>query len=158
MRAYRDIATLSALQIICFLLLTHLEPDFFMFHLYQTIIYLAILLMLFYMEDRWAYMIGILAPVAWLVLAFESGLLGAALRQLFQLTRAQAVTNQASLVAGITALLSLMMIGFCAYRWKRHYSGLGKGLSTFLISLGIVAVYYGLLVVWFWNTFPKFTT
>ncbi len=27
MRAYRDIATLCALQIICFLLLTHLEPD-----------------------------------------------------------------------------------------------------------------------------------
>jgi len=158
MRAYRDIATLSALQIICFVLLTHLEPDFFMFHLYQTIIYVAILLMLFYMEDRWAYMIGILAPAAWLVLAFESGLLGAALRRLFQLTRVQAVTNQVSLVAGITALLSLMMIGFCAYRWKRHYSGLGKGLSTFLISLAIVAVYYAILVVWFWNTFPKLPT
>jgi hypothetical protein len=158
MRAYRDIATLSALQILCFLLLTHLEPDFFMFHLYQTIIYEAILLMLFYMEDRWAYMIGILAPAAWLVLAFESGLLGAALRQLFRLTRAQAVTNQASLVAAVTALLSLLMIGFCSYRWKRHYSGLGKGLSTFLISLVVVVVYYGILVVWFWNTFPRFTT
>lgn len=29
MRAYQDIAKLSALQIICFLLLTHLEPNFF---------------------------------------------------------------------------------------------------------------------------------
>jgi hypothetical protein len=158
MRAYRDIATLSALQILCFLLLTHLEPDFFMLHLYQTIIYEAILLMLFYTEDRWAYMIGILAPAAWLVLAYESGLLGAALRQLFRLTRAQAVTNQVSLVAGIIALLSLLMIGFCAYRWKRHYSGLGKGLSTFLISLAIVVVYYGILVVWFWNRLPRVAT
>jgi len=114
--------------------------------------------MLFYTEDRWAYMIGILAPAAWLVLAFESGLLGAALRQLFRLTRAQAVNNQVSLVAAITALLSLLMIGFCAYRWKRHYSGLGKGLSTFLISLVIVVVYYGILVVWFWNTFPRLGT
>jgi hypothetical protein len=158
MRAYRDIATLSALQILCFLLLTHLEPDFFMFHLYQTIIYEAILLMLFYMEDRWAYMLGILAPAAWLVLAFESGLLGAALRQLFRLTRAQAVNNQVSFVAAITALLSLLMLGFCAYRWKRHYLGLGKSLSTFLISLVIVVVYYGILVVWFWNTFPRLGT
>jgi len=158
MRAYRDIATISALQILCFLLLTYLEPDFFMLHLYQTIIYEAILLMLFYTEDRWAYMIGILAPAAWLVLAYESGLLGAALRQLFRLTRSQAVTNQVSLVAGIIALLSLLMIGFCAYRWKRHYSGLGKGLSTFLISLAIVVVYYGILVVWFWNRLPKVAT
>jgi hydrogenase-4 membrane subunit HyfE len=103
-------------------------------------------------------MIGILAPAAWLVLAYESGLLGAALRQLFRLTRAQAVTNQVSLVAGIIALLSLLMIGFCAYRWKRHYSGLGKGLSTFLISLAIVVVYYGILVVWFWNRLPRVAT
>jgi hypothetical protein len=158
MRAYRDIATIGALQILCFLLLTYLEPDFFMLHLYQTIIYEAILLMLFYTEDRWAYMIGILAPAAWLVLAYESGLLGAALRQLFRLTRSQAVTNQVSLVAGIIALLSLLMIGFCAYRWKRHYSGLGKGLSTFLISLAIVVVYYGILVVWFWNRLPRVAT
>ncbi len=155
MRAYRDIATLCALQIICFLLLTHLEPDFFMFHLYQTIIYVAILLMLFYMEDQWAYMIGILAPVAWLVLAFATGLLGAALRQLLKLSTAQAVTNQVSLVAAFTALLSLLMIGFCAYRWKRHYSGLGKGLKTFAISLIVVVIYYGILVVWFWSTFPR---
>ena len=155
MRAYRDIATLCGLQIICFVLLTHLEPDFFMFHLYQTVIYIAILLMLFYMEDQWAYMIGILAPVAWLILSFESGLLGAALRQLFRLSRAQAVSNQVSLVAGITALLSLLMIAFCGYRWKVHYSGLGRGLRTFLISLIVVVVYYGILVVWFWNTFPR---
>jgi len=155
MRAYRDIATLCALQIICFVLLTHLEPDFFLFHLYQTIIYVAILLMLFYMEDQWAYMIGILAPVAWLILAFESGMLGAALRQFFRLTRAQAVTNSVSLVAAITAFLSLLMIVFCGYRWKRHYSGLGKGLRTFLISLAIVVVYYGILVIWFWESIPK---
>jgi hypothetical protein len=155
MRVYRDIATLSALQIVCFLFLTHLEPDFFMLHLYQSIIYVAILLMLFYMEDRWAYMIGILAPAAWLVLAYESGLLGAALRQLFRLTRAQGVTNEVSLVAGITALLSVVMIIFCGYRWRRHYSGLGKGLSTFLVSLGIVVVYYAILVIWFWNLIPK---
>jgi len=46
------------------------------------------------------------------------------------------------------------MIAFCGYRWKVHYSGLGKGLRTFLISLIIVVVYYGILVVWFWNSFP----
>ena len=28
-----------------------------------SVLYVAILIMLFYMEDRWAYMIGMLAPV-----------------------------------------------------------------------------------------------
>jgi uncharacterized membrane protein len=81
--------------------------------------------------------------------------LGAALRQLFRLSPTQAVSKQVSLVARITALLSLLMIAFCGYRWKVHCSGLGKGLRTFLASLVIVVVYYGILVVWFWNTFPR---
>jgi hypothetical protein len=58
-----------------------LEPDFFRLHFYQTIVYLALPILLFYFEDRWAYMIGILAPAGCLVLAFASGLLGAAMRQ-----------------------------------------------------------------------------
>lgn len=54
MRLYRSIATLAVLQVLCFLFLSQLEPDFFLLHFYQTIVYLALLL-LFYMEDRWAY-------------------------------------------------------------------------------------------------------
>src|SRR4029077_5722868 len=66
MRPYRDIATLAGAQVVCFLFLTRLEPAFFFVHLYQSILYIAILVMLFYMEDRWAYMIGMLASVVWL--------------------------------------------------------------------------------------------
>jgi hypothetical protein len=53
---YREIAALAGLQVICFLFLSHLEPNFILLHFYQTVVYLAILIMLFYMEDRWAYM------------------------------------------------------------------------------------------------------
>ena len=155
MKVYRDVATLASLQVICFLLLTYLEPDFFLLHLYQTIIYMAILLMLFYMEDRWEYMIGMLAPAAWLIMAFATGMLGGALRQLFRLAQRQWPSNQVSLLAAFTALLALTMIGVCAYHWKRSFAGLGKGLSTFLVSLGVVVVYYGILVVWFWQMIPN---
>ncbi len=85
MRLYRRIATLAVLQVLCFLLLSHLEPDFFLLHFYQTIVYLALLILLFYFEDRWAYMIGILARGGWLVLAIATGSLGAATQQLLRL-------------------------------------------------------------------------
>lgn len=55
---YLGIAALAELRVVCFLLLTHLEPDFFLLHFYQTIIYLAILVLFFYRGDRSAYMIG----------------------------------------------------------------------------------------------------
>jgi hypothetical protein len=154
MRLYRNIATLAVLQVLCFLLLSHLEPDFFLLHFYQTIVYLALLILLFYMEDRWAYMIGILAPAGWLVLAFATGLLGAAARQLLRLERGQGLTNIVSFLAAVTMALSVLMMAVCARRWHKEYGGLGKSLTTFAVTLGIVVLYYGILVVWFWHMIP----
>ncbi len=54
MTAHRGIATLASALLICFLLLSHFEPEFFLLHLYQSLIYLVIVLLLFYFEDRWA--------------------------------------------------------------------------------------------------------
>jgi len=116
---------------------------------------MAILILLFYMEDRWAYMIGMLAPVAWLGMVFATGLLGGAARQVLRLTRGEGVSNDVSFIAAVSALLSILMIVFCARHWKREYSGLGKTASTFAISVGIVAAYYGILVIWFWNWIPN---
>ena len=122
MRPYRDIAALAGVQVFCFLLLSHLEPDFFLIHFYQTAIYLALLILLFYMEDRWAYMIGMLAPAAWLVMAFATGMLGAAIRQLFRLSDGAGMTNLISLVAGVTTILSVALIVTCARHWSKAVS------------------------------------
>jgi hypothetical protein len=154
MKPYRDVATVAGAQIICFLLLSHMEPQFFLLHFYQTIIYIALLVMLFYMEDRWAYMIGMLAPAAWLGMVFATGLLGGASRQLWRLARGEWLTNDVSFIAAISALLSVVMIGFCARHWMKEYAGLGKTISTFAVGVGVVAVYYGILAIWFWNMFP----
>jgi len=44
------------------------------------------------MEDRWAYRIGMLAPAAWLVMAFATGMLGAAIRQLLRVSGGAGMT------------------------------------------------------------------
>src|SRR3974390_2602023 len=131
MRPYRDIATLAGAQVVCFLLLSHLEPDFFLLHFYQTIIYMALLILLFYMEDRWAYMIGILAPAAWLVMACATEILGGAIRQVAHIGQGAAMSNLVSIVAAITAVLSLLMIAACVRHCQGEYLGLGKFFSTF---------------------------
>lgn len=155
MRPYRDIATLAAAQIACFLLLSHLEPNFFLIHLYQSILYIAILVMLFYMEDRWAYMIGMLASVVWLGLAYEAGILGSGVRQLSDFRASSMTANLVGMAALATALLAVLMIVFCGRHWMKEYSGLGKARSTFFVSLGIVAVYYGTLLRFFWDMIPN---
>lgn len=148
---HRGIATIAGLLMICFLLLSHFEPQFFLLHFYQSAIYLAIILMLFYFEDRWAYALGMLVPAVWLLLMFATGLLGGAMRQASKLVHAQRPTNDVSMLAALMAALAIAMIWVCAYRWKREFAGLGKGSSTFVIASGIVVVYYGVLIYWFWD-------
>ena len=65
------------------------------------------------------------------------------------------MNNEVSAVAAISAVLSVLMIIFCARHWKREYSGLGKTASTFAVSVGVVAFYYGILAIWFWNMIPN---
>jgi uncharacterized membrane protein YidH (DUF202 family) len=151
--AHRGIATLASAMMVCFFILTTMEPEFLLLHFYQSLIYLIILLMLFYFQDRWAYMLGILAPAAWLVLAFGVGLLGGAMRQVSRLMRGHHPTSDVSIMVAIMVVLSVGLIVLCAYRWKRQYAGLGKGLSTFLVSLAVVVAYYAILIAWFFHMF-----
>jgi len=151
---HRGIATQAGLLMFCYILLSHFEPSFFLFHLYQSLIFLVIILMLFYFEDHFAYMLGMLAPAASLLIMVGTGMLPAGLRQVWYLVSPPYPGHKAdpiSSMAIVTGVCAVLMIIFCAYRWKREFAGGGKGLSTFLISLGIVVVYYGILIVWFWR-------
>jgi hypothetical protein len=155
MSAHRGIATVASALMVSFLILSAMEPEFFILHFYESLIYLAIVLMLFYFEDKWAYMIGMVAPAVWLILAYGVGLLGGAMRQISKLMRGQRPTSQVSVMVIILTVLAVLLISLCAYRWKRGYAGLGKGRTTFLVSLAIVIAYNVILVVWFWRTIPQ---
>jgi hypothetical protein len=63
--------------------------------------------------------------------------------------------NLVALGAVVTALVAVLMIVFCARHWLKEYSGLGKTRRTFLVSLGIIAVYYGTLLRFFWDMMPS---
>ena len=135
MRPYRDIAALAGAQVVCFLFLTHLEPNFFLVHLYQSVLYIAILVMLFYMEDRWAYMIGMLASVVWLGMAYATGILGTSAQRLLDLRNTDVNAALISGIAMITAAFAVLMVILCARHWQKEYAGLGKTRNTFLVSL-----------------------
>src|SRR5215470_10927732 len=120
---HRGIATIALALGLCFLLLSHFDAQFFLIHFYESLIYLAIVLMLFYFEDRWAYMMGIVAPAAWLVLTLAwSGLTGLAHNISLAFNPRNAVFPTA-LVTMLTTVLSIALIGTCAYRWRREFKG-----------------------------------
>jgi len=145
---HRGIATLALALGLCFLLLSHFDPQFFLIHFYESLIYLAITLMLFYFEDRWAYMMGIVAPAAWLMLtALWSGLTGFS-RQMRYAFHPDSPFFTIGFWTTLVLILSVALIVCCANRWRHEFTGLHKGRRTFLISLAIVGLYYAILVIW----------
>jgi hypothetical protein len=145
---HRGVATLSLALALCFLLLSHYDQQFFLVHFYESIVYLAIVLMLFYFEDRWAYMLGILAPAAWLFLFAAIGGVSDSLRQAALVGRLKSPDLASHFLALVTLVLAMAMIAVCSYRWRREFAGLHKGWSTFLVCLGVVVAYYGAMVLW----------
>jgi len=145
---HRGIATIAMALGVCFLMLSHFDPQFFLVHFYESLVYLAIVLMLFYLEDRWAYMMGMVAPAAWLALTVAwGGLLGISHEVALAFHPGNAFFP-VGLLTLLQIILSPVLIVSCAIRWRREFTGLHKGLSTFIISLGVVAVYYAVLVEW----------
>jgi len=145
---HRGIATIASALVVCFLLLSRFDGQFFLFHFYESLIYLAIVLMLFYFEDRWAYMMGMVAPAIWLALTVAwSGLPGISQQLLIAMQPSRPFFPTA-LLTMTAVILSFVMIVECAIHWYREFAGLKKGWPTLLISLSVAAAYYALLVVW----------
>jgi hypothetical protein len=155
---HRGLATLSGALMLCFLLLTGFEPQFFALHFYQSLIYLLIILMLFYFEDHWAYALGIMTPAVWLVLHVGTGLLASTFLQIpaefSRIFSGVTPSNGVAVITVLIALLSAAMIFFNWARWKREFMGAKKESPVFLGSFIVVAIYYGVLVYWFWHLYP----
>jgi len=151
----RDIAILAGVQIICFLALTRLEPRFLIIHLYQLIPYVAIVLLVGYGHERWAYMIGPLVSLVWLGLAYMAGLLGSAVERLRTFGSSSPDANLFSLNDSATAVVAVLMTVLSRIHWMKEYSGRVPTWRTFLFSLGIVVAYYGILLRWFWDMIPN---
>lgn len=136
MRPYRDIATVAALQVVRFPGRAHFEPQFFLLYLYQTIVYVALLILLFYREDARAYMDGMLTPIAWLGMLFASGLLGACNASGSPLQAREGVTNEVSVIGWRFRSPFRPDVCFLRAPWKREYAGPGKTATTFATSVG----------------------
>jgi hypothetical protein len=145
---HRGIATIALALGVCFLLLSHFDPQFFLIHFYESVIYLAIVLMLFYFEDRFAYMMGIVAPAAWLMLTSAWSSVPGFAHNISLAISPSSSFFPTGLLTTLAMVLSMALIGMCAHGWHREFRGLHKGWSTLLVSMAVVAAYYAVVVLW----------
>ena len=146
--AHRGIATLAVAAIVSFFLLSKFDPQFFLLHVYESVIYMVLLFLLMYEEDEWAFVVGMAAPAAWLLLITATNL-GGILRQVGVVVPFQTPDYPANLIGALCRVMSVLMFGACFYRWRQERWGFRHAWRTIGAVAAIVAVYYGTLVLWY---------
>ncbi len=126
----------------------------FYFELVKSAMYFAIAVMVFYGEDKYSYMLGIVAPPLWFILDILLGGFFADLGVLRDYLAGKGVPPMDTPLHGIALLTQALLVVLSARAWKKQVSApwLGK---TFGICLGVSVVYCAVLTGWYWYGFAS---
>ena len=143
---HRTVFTLSMLMMVLFFLLSNFDRYFFTLHFLESVIYLVILLLLFYGLEDWAYVIGFVTPLFWIMLSFLQGTLLAGVRALALAASFQGVRNPIDLVSGLLFLAGLGLMVASGRAFRREVWGTRGALRTAVLATAVVGAYYAVLI------------
>jgi hypothetical protein len=121
-------------------------PEFFFYELLTATIFAVIAVMVFFGQDKFPYMLGMIAPILWLV--FD--LLVEKLRDfavLFRFLSFKPTRPLDTPLHGVALLMGIALLIFSARAWRKQVTDkfLGKTFATALI---VALIWIGLLAGW----------
>ena len=122
-------------------------PRYFTFELLKSLIFLAIALMVFFGEDRFSYMLGMVAPILGFVLNVLLGGFFGEFKVLFGALTGKASPPMSTPLHGLSILLEIVLVIVCYRAWHKQVTEKFFG-KTFWISLAISIGYVVILVGW----------
>ena len=146
----RVVLALSILVALMFASVSVDEPEFLLLHIYEASIYVILAAFLYFGREEWAYPLGMILPVVWILLSFLTGRLQAGFRQFGLLVGRQEVSNLTSLLAvGITISGLALAAASAFYYHKEIHGSITAGPKNFALGAVISLAYYAVLVLWF---------
>jgi hypothetical protein len=122
-------------------------PHYFTFELLKSLIFLAIALLVFFGEDRFSYMLGMVAPILGFALNILLGGFFHEFKVLFNALTGKATPPMSTALHGLAILLEIVLVIVCYRAWHKQVTE--KFFEkTFWISLAISIGYLALLVGW----------
>jgi hypothetical protein len=143
---HRLVFTLATVMMLLFFLVSNFDRYFFTLHFLESLIYLVMLLLLFYDLEDWAYVMGVVAPLYWIVLTLLSGTSLAGLHALGRAVSFQGVTSPVDLLGGVALVVGIALMAASARSFRREVWGTPGSLRTAVLASLLVGVYYAVLV------------
>jgi uncharacterized membrane protein len=122
-------------------------PHYFTFELLKSLIYLAIALMVFFGEDRFSYMLGIVTPPLRFILAILLGGFLGEFKVLFGALTGKPSPPLDTPLHGLSILLEIVLVIVCYRAWRKQVTEKFFG-KTFWISLAVAIGYVAILTGW----------
>ena len=122
-------------------------PELFIYELLTSTVFVVIAVMVFFGDDKFPYMLGMVAPILWFIFSL---LTGGFISDISALLRFLAGKPSAPLETpphGFAILSGLLLLVLSARAWRKQVTEkfLGK---TFAIALVVSLVWIGVIAVW----------
>jgi len=122
-------------------------PALFIYHLLASTIFLIIAVLVFFGEDKFPYMLGIIAPILWIIFSLLSGGFSKDLGVLFGFLGGKSSGPWDTPLHGFAILSGLVLIAVSARAWRKQITEKIFG-KTFITALIVALVWVGVLAVW----------
>jgi len=123
-------------------------PQFFYFELAKASIYIVISVLVYFGEDKFSYMLGIIAPPLWFIIDILGGIFFDDFRVLFDYLARKGVPALDTPLHAVARLMAILLFIASLRSWRKQVPErfLGK---TFWICLVISLIYAGTLALIF---------
>jgi hypothetical protein len=128
-------------------------PQFFVYELVTSIIFVVVAVMVFFGDDKFPYMLGIVAPILWIIFTFLTGELTGDFAALFRFLHGRAGGPFETPLPGFAVLTGLLLVALSARAWQKQVTEKFFG-KTFA---GVAVVSLVWVAVLFWQ-FHGFST
>jgi hypothetical protein len=122
-------------------------PEFFVYQLLTSMIFLVVALLVFFGEDEFPYMLGMIAPILWWIFSLLVGGLFGDLKELLAFVGGRPIPPMETPLHGLALLMGLLLLIVAARAWRKQITQkfLGK---TFAVALVVGLVWVGVLAGW----------
>jgi hypothetical protein len=123
-------------------------PQYFPFELLKSLVFVAIAIMVFFGEDKYSYMLGILAPLVGILLNILLGGFFGEFTVLWASITMQPLPPLETPLHALAILMEILLIILCLRAWRKEVSGPFFG-KVFGVCLAISVAYGAVLAGWY---------
>jgi hypothetical protein len=121
-------------------------PEFFAYQLLTSTIFVVIAVMVFFGEDKFPYMLGMVAPVLWIIFSILTGGFFHDLGVMFTFFAGKPSAQYDTPLHGFAILAGLALIIVSARAWRKQVTEKFTG-KTFTVAVVVSLIWIGLLAI-----------